>query len=274
MVAGEDRTRDTELPDEALREIERARWILEHPGVAARVSDLLGRPIEGALRRLPSDWHDRVGDITRAALTKALDAAVFSLGGAPDGGRAVRPARLLHNVLATASGAAGGAFGLAAVALELPVSTTVMLRGVAQVARANGEDLTRIETRLACLSVLALGGEARSDDAADTGYWAVRGILAKSVTDAASFLSRRGLVVEGAPPLVRLITTIAARFQVRISQQLAAKAVPVIGAVSGGAINLAFSDHFQNMAGAHFTIRRLERRHGEEAVRIAYESLE
>ena len=43
-------------------------------------------------------------------------------------------------VLSAASGAAGGAFGLASLPVELPVSTTIMLRSIADIARAEGED--------------------------------------------------------------------------------------------------------------------------------------
>ena len=32
-----------------------------------------------------------------------------------------------------------------------------------------------------------------------------------------------------------------------------------------------FIDHFQEVARAHFTVRRLERRYGKDAVRVAYE---
>ena len=34
--------------------------------------------------------------------------------------------------------------------------------------------------------------------------------------------------------------------------------------------NYAFVDHFQEMARAHFVVRRLERRYGKDAVRAAY----
>jgi hypothetical protein len=47
--------------------------------------------------------------------------------------------------------------------------------------------------------------------------------------------------------------------------------VPVIGALGGAAVNYAFIDHFQEVARAHFVVRRLERRYGKSAVRDAYE---
>jgi EcsC protein family len=70
--------------------------------------------------------------------------------------------------LATASGAAGGAFGLPTLPIELPVSTIIMLRSIADIARNEGEDLSDPETALSCLEVFALGGRAKSDDASES----------------------------------------------------------------------------------------------------------
>ena len=47
----------------------------------------------------------------------------------------------LHKALAAASGAVGGSFGLAALPIELPISTGIMLRSIGDIARAEGEDL-------------------------------------------------------------------------------------------------------------------------------------
>jgi EcsC protein family len=71
--------------------------------------------------------------------------------------------------------------------------------------------------------------------------------------------------------LVRLIAQIASRFGVVVTQKLAAQAVPLVGALGGAAVNYAFIDHFQEVARAHFVVRRLERRHGKDAVRAAYD---
>jgi EcsC protein family len=103
-------------------------------------------------------------------------------------------------------------------------------------------------------------------------YFAARGLLAKSVAEAARFIAERGVLAEGAPVLVRFIAQIASRFGVVVTQKLAAQAVQVIGALGGAAVNYAFIDHFQEVAGAHFVVRRLERRYGKSAVRAAYET--
>src|SRR4029077_16113388 len=99
-----------------------------------------------------------------------------------------RPRDFFHKILVMGAGAAGGAFGLAAMPLELPISTCLILRSIAEIAQSEGHTLSSVETRLACLSLLALGGKSDADDASETGYWAVRSALAKAVSDAAAYV--------------------------------------------------------------------------------------
>jgi hypothetical protein len=246
-----------------------ARALLENPSLAARIADLAGSPIEYGFELLPEGWRGRVHDATRAALERALALAVESLHRSP----ARAHGDTMHRWAATVSGGVGGAFGLPALALELPVSTTIMLRSIAEIAAGQGEDLALPEARLQCLQVLALGGPSPTDDAADTGYFAARAALARAVSEAASHVARRGLAGGSAPALVRLISQIAARFSIVVSQKAAAQAVPVVGALGGAWLNRIFIDHFQAVARGHFTVRRLERVWGVEAVREQYRLL-
>ena len=156
------------------------------------------------------------------------------------------------------------------MAVELPITTTILLRSIAEIAREEGEDLARPEAALACIEVFGLGGEAAGEAAIESGYFAVRGALAKSVSESARFIAQRGLVDETAPILVRLVAQVAARFGVVVGEKLAAQAVPVIGAIGGAAVNVAFAEHFQTVARGHFIVRRLERAHGADsgAVRV------
>jgi hypothetical protein len=148
-----------------------------------------------------------------------------------------------------------------------------MLRSIAQIAREEGEDISQPEAALACVEVFALGGRSAADAAVDGGYFAVRTLLAKTVGESARFILQRGLADETAPILVRLVAQIGARFGLVVSQKVAAQAIPVLGAVGGAAVNLAFTEHFQTVARGHFTVRRLERAHGADAVRFDYERL-
>jgi len=77
----------------------------------------------------------------------------------------------------------------------------------------------------------------------------------------------------GAPAIVRLISQVATRFSIVVSEKAAAQAVPVVGALGGAAINSLFIDHFQDMGRGHFIVRRLERLHGQEEVRRLYDDL-
>jgi hypothetical protein len=203
-----------------------------------------------------------------AALRASLAAALHSLDGA-SGPASPR----LHRALAATSGAIGGAFGLAALPIELPVSTILILRSIADLARQEGEDLSRPEAALACLQVFALGGRTRGDRYVDGGYFAIRGMLASSVSEAAHHLVRHGAASEGAPALVRFLAQIASRFGVTVTEKLAAQTLPIVGALGGAGVNYAFVTHFQALARGHFVVRRLERIYGAEAVRQAYENL-
>ena len=78
---------------------------------------------------------------------------------------------------------------------------------------------------------------------------------------------------ESEPALVSFISKISSRFGIMISEGAAAKSVPVIGAASGGAINLVFMNHFQRMAEGHFTVMQLENKYGREEVMEVYKSL-
>ena len=268
--------------------LRRAVDVLERPGLAVRLSAAAGAPLDLIGRALPAPVTDAVGRSTEAAMRTALrialatlpDKAVKPAGSAVERieegagarlGRLVGSSETRHKALAAVSGALGGAFGLATVAIELPLSTTIMLRSIAEIAREEGEDLSDPEGALACVQVFALGGRNGPETAlAESGYFAVRAALAKTMSEATRYAAQRSLLDAGAPPLVRLTAQIASRFGIVVSQKVAAQAVPVIGALGGAAVNTAFMDHFQGMARAHFTVRRLERAYGKESVRAAY----
>ena len=148
-----------------------------------------------------------------------------------------------------------------------------MLRSIADIARSEGESISVIETKLACLEVFALGGESKSDDGVNTGYFAVRAALAKSVTEAAEFIAQKGMAEEAAPVIVKLIAIIAKRFGIQVTQKIAAQAVPAIGAAGGVIINTIFIDHFQDMARGHFIVRKLERLYDVGTIRDLYGTL-
>lgn len=246
-----------------------AKKLLENPGIAAKVSNYVGTPIEHVLKRLPKSMTAAVNEITQKSIEKALDIALLTMD------KEVREAssNWWHKLAVGTTGATGGLFGLPGLAIELPVSTAIMLRSIADIARSEGEDLSCPVAKLQCVQVLALGGKSKSDDGTEAGYFAARTALAKSISEAAAHVTKKGLSQHGAPAIVRLISQIASRFSIVVSEKAAAQAVPVVGAFGGAAINTLFIDHFQDMGRGHFIVRRLERLHGQEEVRRLYEEL-
>jgi hypothetical protein len=253
-----------------IAELAAARALLEHPGLAIKISSVVGAPLEKGLALLPASWNSAVADLTRKSIEAALETALRTL----KLDRRAPPAIGWHRLAVGTTGAAGGAFGLPALALELPVSTTIMLRSIAEIARSEGEDLTGVESKLECVQVLALGGSSRTDDRAESGYFVVRAALARAVSDAARHLVQHGIAREGAPALVRLIAAVAARFSIHVTEKAAAQAIPIVGALGGALINTLFIDHFQDMARGHFVVRRLERAHGAAEVERIYREVE
>jgi len=247
-------------------DLQRAVDLLENPGFIIRLTSLLGAPIEKALQKLPAKASEAIQQAVQKSLEVALQAAVSSLGA----GRAQASPRL-HKTAVLVSGLLGGTFGLPGAAAELPVTTGIMLRSIADIARAEGEDLGDLRARLACLEVLALGGGGRSEGGKEVTYYAVRLALAREIGKAAEYIFAKGLTETEGPILVRGMATLITRFGIQVEEKLLAESAPLLGGLTGAAINFAFLDHFQDMATGHFIIRRLERLYGQEAIRKAYE---
>jgi hypothetical protein len=252
-----------------LKRLEEAVKLLEHPRWIAKITNMIGMPIDWAIRNLPKSASSMITKATEKAITKALVVAVSTM----DRNYRGKPSTWAHRFAVVTAGGAGGFFGLPGLAIELPISTAIMLRSIADIARSEGEHIENIDAQLACVQVFALGGSKSIDDAPETGYYAVRIALARALTEAGEFIAERGFVEEGATVIVRLIARIASRFGVVVSEKAAVEAVPIVGAAGGATINLLFINHFQSMARGHFIVRSLERTWGEEVVKKEYERI-
>ena len=243
--------------------------LLEKPGLSIRLINLLGYPIEGIVQALPR----RIGQAIGNTATKAVGTAFYAALSTMNKKRHGRSFRWTHRVMAFVSGAVGGFFGLPGLIVELPISTGLMLRSIADIARSEGEELSSIDTHLACITVFALGGRSRSDNAADTTYYVVRAAVTRTLSEAAEFITQRGIMEEGAPIAIRVMANLASRFGVIVTDKIAAEMVPIFGALGGASINLLFINHFQATARGHFIVRRLERKYGGEFVKKEYEKM-
>ena len=254
------------LSEDEMSELRWAHKHLEHPSLAARMSSVLAASIEEALALLPKDWRKRMDRVATAAMYQSLKLAITSMDQL---GAGTSTHNWLHRLLATGSGAAGGFFGPVLLLAELPLTTTVILRSIAEIARSEGEDLSRKESRIACVQVFALGGRTKEDEDADLGYYALRLMLGLHFErDILQYAS--GAQGPHIPAVIDFVRAIAARFGVVITDKIAAQMVPIAGAVSGALLNLIFISHFQDVAKGHFIVRRLERKYGDDKIRDEY----
>ncbi|MCR4468974.1 EcsC family protein [Burkholderia sp. SCN-KJ] len=256
--------------------LRRAKQVLESPSLTMKLTGVLGAPVEKMIARLPDFATGKINDATQLALRKCLNIALRTLGKpqTPDA-EPDKPSNLLHKLAVATTGAAGGAFGFLALPVELPVTTTLIFRSVCDIARSEGEDLGSVDTQLQCLAVLGMGGnpDKREEDA-DLGYFVLRGALAQAISKASSDITTKGIAAHSSAAVFKLVQTVASRFSVQVTEQMAAKSIPAIGAVLGATVNTLFIDHFQQMAHGHFTVRRLERKYGSVAVQAAYQAID
>ena len=250
-----------------LQALRQAKECFQSPPLIVKITDSLGSPLEKSLALLPEQWQIKINTVTESALLKAINTAIYSLQKMPESKFSER----WHKLSIATTGGIGGFFGASTIAIELPISTTIILRSIADIARSEGEDINDIHTKMACLEVFALGGMSKSNESTETGYFAVRAALSSSISDATAHITKKGLSDKAAPALVALIHKISKYFGLQVSQKAAAQALPAIGAAGGAILNTLFIDHFQNIARAHFIIRRLEREHGKKSVQEQYQ---
>ena len=256
-----------ELSSADFADLKDAARRLENRNFAVVLASKVGIPIEVLLRMLPEKAQAQIGTVVEKSLQQCLRVAI-QLGKTST---TSRRSKMAHSMATAVTGAVSGFFGLAGLAVELPVTTTIMLHSIAAIARSHGEDLSDPASALACMEVLALSPEGVRGRPTDGAYYATRAALAQTIREAATHITQRGLAGEGGPAVLSFLAKIAARFGVEVTDKVAAELVPVIGAVGGLGLNVLFSHHFQSLAEGHFTVRQLERKYGAEVVKRAYE---
>jgi hypothetical protein len=252
-------------------ELARAAYALEHTSFAMRLAELAGQPVSKIFAKLPSFGTRQLNAIVEKAILSALEVAISSMDEAD---REETPSAWVPRVIAGITGGIGGFFGAFALPMELPLTTMVMLRSIAEIAQSRGEDLSLLPSRLACLEVFALGARgARERENQVLTYYATRAALAGLTREAATVTVRQCTAGASASLAARAAATISARFGPAVAERLAATAVPIAGLIGGATINMVFMEHYQQLAHAHFTIRALERRYGGATVEALFGQL-
>lgn len=208
-----------------------------------RLVTRLGGRLEDQLQLAPEGFREQLERTTAQALELSYGIASY----APDLGARAPMAAVV------ASGAAGGAGGIASALAELPVTVTLILTAIRAEARAAGFDPDDPSIRAECLRIFGAGSPLAQDDGVNTSFFTAR-------------LTLTGQAVQN------LIAKVAPRLAAALGQKLAAQAVPVLGAVSGAALNAAFLTYYRELARIRFGLLRLAQVHGAETVLAAFQA--
>lgn len=236
-----------------------AALYIQAGGLIITLSSWVGSKAGGLLHKVPADWQHLIEEATDLALKESYRVA-FATQPEEESRSFTNKAlswaqgETWHKLAATLAGAAGGLGGMTTILVDLPVTTTLILRSIQQIAAGYGEDLSDDAARAQCLAVLGFGGPLTEDDDAETGLFASR-------------LALSGKAV------AEIMKKILPRFGVVVSEKVLLQSMPIIGAVTGATINSAFTSYYQTMAHVHFRLRRLEKEHEAEQVRACFERI-
>jgi len=255
------------ISQEDLELLEDAKSTMYNLSWAMRNINLVGDTIESKIKMVPEKYVQKLQKATESILLGIIKANLLTIS---KNKKFSKPSTKTYKAVVTGSGFLSGLFGSASgigtpiFISELTLTTKFIMRSIMDIARSQGEDIYNTDTQIACLEVFALGGDSKNDDGLETSYYTLRAGLS-------SFINNASLSGSGA--IANLISKIATRYSISISEKFIAQAVPVLGGIGGGTINYVFIDHFQNMATAHFTIKKLERKYGKDVIQEKYRNI-
>lgn len=256
------------LSQEDLKLLEEAKSTMHNLSWAMRNINLVGDTIESKIKLVPEKYIQKLQTATESILMGIVKTNLLTIS---KNKKFSKPSSKTYKAVVTGSGFLSGLFGSASgigtpiFISELTLTTKFIMRSIMDIARSQGEDLYSTDTQMACLEVFALGGDSKNDDGLETSYYTLRAGLS-------SFINNASLSGSGA--IANLISKIATRYSITISEKFVAQALPIVGGIGGGTINYVFIDHFQNMATAHFTLKKLERKYGKALIEATFEDLE
>jgi hypothetical protein len=197
--------------DDFARVVEAAELYVSSRSALMSFISILGNLVHQGLRRLPDEWRDDIIRKIRETLKLALKVSIARIDDQP--GRKSSGGR--YTAIAMATGAGGGAFGLPSVLAELPITTGLILRSIADIGRSCGERLDDPEFRATCIEVFAYGTPLDEED-----------------EEIAFVLARMG-AIESASKISEAVARIAVRYAATLAPKIAAMSVPATGAVLG-----------------------------------------
>lgn len=267
-----------QIPEEDLALLHKAKKQLTSVPFVMKALNTLGTPIEKGITLVPEKYQSKITQTIKKALELSVKANLKTLKTNKISSSA---SNSMYKVVTTGTGFAGGFFGISGFTADVLLSTKFLMRSIMDIARSQGEDITDPEVQIQCLQVFALGGVSPEDDALDSSYYGTRIALDQALSQLATTIAKQGTkkflqaIAASTPGAVGgFMNKIISRYSVQVLDKFAAQAIPIVGAATGAGLNLIFLTHFQKIALAHFTIRRLERQYGNEAIMEAYNTID
>lgn len=205
--------------------------------IGVQVLNVLNWPGESLLARLPENARAKL----ETATVRGLEAAMSAASGSRSVIKDQKP--WVNTTAATMVGVVGGLGGLSTALAELPLTVTMLMRGVQAVAAEHGFDPDEEQTRKDALLVFAAAGPMVQGKSPDL-----------------TFLSSR-VTLTGVNVYIG-IGLIAPRLALVLGRKLAAQTIPVIGAATAAATNFSYASYYQEMAAVVFGLRRLAEENG------------
>jgi hypothetical protein len=209
-----------------------------------------------ALRFMPLSQLDAVADSFRWSSSVLLGAGGALLGSATTMAEGIPGAQLVIPSL---------------ILTDVTSSMTLLSRHTCRVATAYGYSSKKAENLPHLMAAMAPQTES-----SDEGYLALKTAVVTSIRESGQFMARttgmvldRQLLEREAPQMIRLITYVADRLGIVLTEKELGILVPIAGAVLNSSINVAFQQVGHQTAKDYFRRLILEDRYGEELVSYA-----
>jgi hypothetical protein len=209
-----------------------------------------------SLRYMPLSQLDSVADSFRWGSSFLLGAEGALLGSATTMAEGIPGAQLVIPSL---------------ILTDVTSSMTLLSRHTCRIATAYGYSSKKLENLPHLMAAMAPQTET-----SDEGYLALKTAVVTSIRESGQFMARtagvvldRQLLEREAPQMIRLITYVADRLGIVLTQKELGVLVPIAGAVLNSSINVAFQQVGHQTAKDYFRRLILEDRYGEEIVAYA-----
>ena len=271
------------LSREEVQFIISAKSFLENESFIMKITNVIGKPVDYIQKKLPEKIGNKIDKIVKKSLNKSLEIAIKTTNSKSSNDfiidlKKTKSSKIIHNALTGASGAIGGTFGIVGVIIELPITTSLIMRNIVSIGNQFGFKSSDPQFPFHCLSIFTLGSQRNpNDDQLDSSYYALRASLEVSIRKGAEFLAANSakIVLDNvkkgtAPEILNFIAKVAGYFEITVTEKMLAESLPIVGAVSGLVINVAFTNYFGNAARYHFGLLNLEKKYGKDVIEKIY----